>query len=63
MARRCELTGKNALVGNKVSHANNRVRRTWKPNLLKVRTMVGKSKTTMKVCTRCLRSGKVIKAL
>jgi large subunit ribosomal protein L28 len=63
MARTCEICGKGTVTGNKVSHANNRVRRTWKPNLLKVRTMVGKSKTTMKVCTRCLRSGKVIKAL
>jgi len=63
MARTCDICGKGTVTGNKVSHAKNRVRRTWKPNLLKVRTMVGKSKTTMKVCTRCLRSGKVVKAL
>jgi len=63
MARTCEICGKGTVPGNKVSHANNRVRRTWKPNLVKVRTIVGKSKTTMKVCTRCLRSGKVVKAL
>jgi large subunit ribosomal protein L28 len=63
MARTCDICGKGTVTGNKVSHANNRVRRTWKPNLLKVRTMVGKSKTTLKVCTRCLRSGKVVKAL
>jgi large subunit ribosomal protein L28 len=63
MARKCEICGKGTVTGNKVSHANNRVRRTWKPNLLKVRTMVGKSKITMKICTRCLRSGKVVKAL
>ena len=63
MAQRCEICGKGTVTGNKVSHAKNRVRRTWKPNLLKVRTMVGKSKTTMKICTRCLRSGKVEKVL
>jgi large subunit ribosomal protein L28 len=63
MARTCDICGKGTVTGNKVSHANNRTRRTWKPNLHKVRTMVGKSKTTMKVCTRCLRSGKVVKAL
>jgi large subunit ribosomal protein L28 len=62
MARTCDICGKGTVTGNKVSHAKNRVRRTWKPNLLKVRTMVGKSKITMKVCTRCLRSGKVVKA-
>ena len=63
MARTCDICGKGTVTGNKVSHAKNRVRRTWKPNLVKVRTMVGKSKTTMRVCTRCLRSGKVAKAL
>jgi len=44
-----------------VSHANNKTRRTWKPNLMKVRTLVGSTKTTLKVCARCLRSGKVVK--
>jgi large subunit ribosomal protein L28 len=63
MARTCDICGKSTVTGNKVSHAKNRTRRTWKPNLVKVRTMVGKSKTTMRVCTRCLRSGKVVKAL
>jgi large subunit ribosomal protein L28 len=62
MARMCDICGKRTVKGNKVSHAKNRTRRTWKPNLVKVRTMVGKSKTTLKVCTRCLRGGKVVKA-
>ena len=39
MARRCELTGKNALVGNKVSHANNKTRRRFLPNLVNVTLM------------------------
>ncbi len=63
MARTCDICGKGTVTGNKVSHAKNRTRRTWKPNLVSVRTMVGKSKTTLRVCTRCLRSGKVVKAL
>ncbi len=63
MARKCDICGKGTVTGNKVSHSNNRTRRTWKPNLHKVRTMVGKSKTTVKICTRCLRSGKVEKVL
>ena len=61
MSRKCDICGKTTTTGNKVSHAHNRTRRTWKPNLLKVRTMVGRSKTVLKVCTRCLRSGKVVK--
>jgi large subunit ribosomal protein L28 len=63
MARKCDICGKGTVTGNKVSHSNNKTRRTWKPNLHKVRTMVGKSKTTVKICTRCLRSGKVVKVL
>jgi large subunit ribosomal protein L28 len=63
MARTCDICGKGTVTGNKVSHAKNRTRRTWKPNLVRVRTVVGKSKTTLRVCTRCLRSGKVVKAL
>ena len=39
MARRCELTGKNALVGNKVSHANNKTKTRFMPNLCDVRLM------------------------
>jgi large subunit ribosomal protein L28 len=63
MARKCEICGKRTVTGNKVSHSNNRTKRTWKPNLHKVRTVVGSTKTTLKICTRCLRSGKVVKAL
>jgi large subunit ribosomal protein L28 len=33
MARRCELTGKGLLVGNNVSHANNKTKRVYRPNL------------------------------
>jgi large subunit ribosomal protein L28 len=61
MSRKCEICGKSTVTGNNVSHAKNRTRRTWKPNLLKVRTMIGSTKKTIKICTRCLRSGKVVK--
>lgn len=61
MSRKCEICGKSTVTGNNVSHAKNRTRRTWKPNLLKVRTMIGSTKKTIKICTRCLRTGKVVK--
>ena len=61
MSRTCDLCGKRTTTGNNVSHAHNKTRRTWKPNLLKVRTLVGGSKLTIKVCTRCLRTGKFVK--
>ncbi|MDR1932039.1 MAG: 50S ribosomal protein L28 [Spirochaetales bacterium] len=61
MARRCDICGKGTVSGNTVSHSKNALRRVWRPNLIKVKTMVGATKTTLKVCARCLKSGKVVK--
>lgn len=62
MSRRCEICGKGPIVGNNVSHAHNRTKRRWLPNLQKVRVKDGSTVKTMKVCTSCLKSGKVLKA-
>jgi large subunit ribosomal protein L28 len=62
MSRVCELCGKGNMTGNKVSHAHNKTRRSWKPNLIKIRTLVGKTKTTLRICARCLKTGKIRKA-
>ncbi len=62
MARVCEICGKKPIYGNNVSHAHNRTRRRWLPNLQKVRAKVGASVKTIKVCTNCIKSGKVLKA-
>ena len=61
MARACEICGKRRSVGNNVSHANNKTRRTWKPNLQPVRANLAGTVRRVLVCTRCLRSGKVVK--
>ena len=65
MARVCEICGKRPMVGNNVSHANNKTKRVWYPNLQKMRVIDSKTGMTKrkKVCTRCLRSGFVKKAL
>ncbi len=62
MARNCEICGKGPATGNNVSHAHNKTRRRWLPNLQKVR-MVTKNGGTVHVraCTRCIRSGAVVK--
>lgn len=62
MSRKCDLCGKSTVTGNNLSHAHNKTRRTWRPNLIRVRALVGSSRTILKVCARCLRSGKVVKA-
>ena len=62
MANTCDICGKGRLVGNRVSHSNIKTKRVQEPNLQKVRALVSGVVQRIKVCTRCLRSGKVTKA-
>jgi large subunit ribosomal protein L28 len=62
MAFKCELCGKGPLVGNQVSHANNKTKKRTLPNLQRVRAVVDGTHKHMRVCTRCLKAGKVTKA-
>jgi large subunit ribosomal protein L28 len=61
MSRRCDLCGKGTTFGNTVSHAKNRTRRVWRPNLLSMKTMIGGTVISVKVCTRCLKANKLVK--
>lgn len=62
MARECYVCGKKPRFGNNVSHANNKTKRLWRPNLQRVRARVGTAARQILVCTRCIRSGRVAKA-
>ena len=62
MAKQCKVCGKGTVFGNKVSHAHNVTSRTWEPNLQTVRALVDGRVRRISVCTRCLRSDKVVKA-
>ena len=62
MAFKCDLCGKGPLVGNQVSHANNKTKKRTLPNLQRVRAKVDGSNKYIRVCTRCLKAGKVTKA-
>lgn len=62
MAKHCEICGKVPVVGRVVSHANNVRARRFEPNLQRVRAVVGGGVRRLMVCTRCIRSGKVVKA-
>ena len=59
---RCEICNKGPIYGNRVSHAHNLTKRRWNPNLQRVRVLDGKTHKSMRVCTRCIRSGRVTKA-
>ncbi|NMB20110.1 MAG: 50S ribosomal protein L28 [Firmicutes bacterium] len=63
MARRCVICDKGTVFGNLRSHAENKNRRNWKPNLQKARIVLKGSPRRAYVCTRCLKSGKVERAL
>jgi large subunit ribosomal protein L28 len=63
MAQRCEVCGRGKMFGNNVSHAHNLTKRVWNPNLQKVRALVKGTVKSIYVCTRCIRSGKVEKAV
>jgi large subunit ribosomal protein L28 len=62
MAQVCKICGKGSQLGNRISHAHNVSRREWRPNLQTVHAVVDGRTVRIKVCTRCLRSGKVVKA-
>ncbi len=64
MARACEICGKHTVFGRRVSHAHNVSSRTFLPNLQKIRVRTSRTGARrMTVCTRCLRSGEVRKAV
>lgn len=63
---KCEICDKSINFGNKLSitrsHISKRTTRTWKPNLRTIKTIVDGQPKKVKVCAKCLRSGKVQKA-
>ena len=63
MSKKCDLCGKGAMVGHNVSHSNIKTKKRHMPNLQKIRAVVNGTVTRVMTCTRCLRSGKVQKAM
>ena len=63
MGSYCQICGKGTMNGNLVSHSDRKTHTTWAPNVQSVRVVVGGSVKRMNVCTSCLRSGKVQRAL
>ncbi len=63
MARVCTMCDKGPTTGNHVSHAKNRRKRRWYPNLQTVRVLVDGAPRRVRVCTKCMKSGKVVKAV
>lgn len=62
MARVCEICGKRPITGHRISHAHNVTKRRFYPNLQRVRAVINGTTKRIRVCTSCLRSGRVQKA-
>jgi len=62
MALKCDFCGKAPHYGNVISHANNTRRRRGNPNLKRMRAVVAVVKMHVRVCTACIRAGRVKKA-
>lgn len=63
MANICEVCNKGQMSGMNVSHSHVKTKRRWKPNIQRVRAVVNGEVKRLNVCTRCLRSGKVERAI
>ena len=60
---KCDFCGKEVVFGNNVSHSHRRSNRMWKPNIRRVKALVNGTPVHVYACTRCLRSGKVTRAI
>ncbi len=64
MARRCEICGKQTVFGRQISHAHNVSSRKFYPNIQKVKVRLPSGEVRrIKVCTKCLKAGKVEKVV
>jgi large subunit ribosomal protein L28 len=62
MAQVCDICGKGPQFGNNISHAHNITRRRWSVNLQAVKALVNGSVKRLRVCTSCIKGGKIAKA-
>lgn len=60
---KCEICNKGVSFGIKVSHSHRRSNKMWKPNIRKVRAIINGTPKTINVCSRCLRSNLVNRAI
>ena len=62
MAQVCNVCGKGPQFGNNISHAHNVTRRRWDVNLQSVKADVNGAAKRIRVCSNCIKSGRVVKA-
>ncbi len=60
---KCAICGKGPNFGHNVSHANNRTKKIRMPNIQRVKTVTNGTVRHVRVCTQCIKSGRVVKAI
>jgi large subunit ribosomal protein L28 len=60
---KCEVCGKSIQIGNNVSHSNKKTKKVWHPNVKRIRVLENNKPVRRYVCTRCIRSGNIRKAI
>ena len=64
MANICEVCGKKKDTGFQISHSHRKSKKVWNANIQKIRVAVpGGNKKRIRICTRCIKSGRVKKAV
>ncbi|WP_054252171.1 50S ribosomal protein L28 [Neofamilia massiliensis] len=63
MSKKCDVCGKGKMFGNQVSFSHRRSRKSWSPNVQSVKAVVNGTTKKINVCTKCLKSGKVDRAI
>jgi large subunit ribosomal protein L28 len=60
---KCEICGKSVQFGCNVSHSHKKTSKMWRPNVKKIRVQENNSTVRKNVCTRCIRTGNIVKAV
>lgn len=60
---KCAICGKGPNFGHNVSHANNRTKKVWMPNIQRVKAVSNGTVRHIRVCTQCIKSGRIVKAI
>ncbi len=63
MAKVCVVCSKSKATGNQISHSNIKTKRRWRPNIQRIKITVNGSPRRVNVCSRCIKAGKVKKAI
>ncbi len=63
MAKICVICNKSKATGFQISHSNIKTKRKWRPNIQKIKIMLDGSPKRVNVCSRCIKSGKVQRAI